>query len=143
MVVSLVSVFAVLTAIVGVLMSLSHFFQAWRIFKRKSADDISFTFYGLMWSGSFVWLIYGFLIHDWPLILSFLVAVIATSLVMFLMLYYRIWKKRTKRVIKNHDGSRIKNNHSTKNKNKMQTVKNKHSKQNKNNRKKIKSKTRI
>ncbi len=89
----LVNLFSVLASLVGILMSLSHFLQAWRIFKRKSADDVSFSFYGLMFGGSFIWLIYGILIHDIPLILSFFIAIFATGFVLLLMFKYRLLKK--------------------------------------------------
>ena len=85
----LIPIFSVLVSIVGVMMSLSHFFQAARIFKRKSADDVSFTFYGLMFGGSFIWLIYGLLIKDFPIIISFSLGIVATAIVISLMLYYR------------------------------------------------------
>ena len=89
----LVQVFAFLTGIVGVLMSFGHFFQAWRIFKRKSADDVSFIFYGLMCGGTIIWLVYGLLIVNWPIILGFGVGVLGTALVLFLMLRYRVFNK--------------------------------------------------
>lgn len=90
----LIPIFSVLASIVGVLMSLSHFFQAARIYKRKSAEDISFTFYGLMFGGSFVWFSYGFLINDFPLMISFFIAIIATAIVLALMFKFRILNKK-------------------------------------------------
>ena len=91
---TLIRIFSVLVSIVGVLMSLSHFFQAGRILKRKSADDVSFTFYGLMFGGSFIWLIYGLLIKDFPIIISFAIAILGTASVIGLMTYFRFNKKR-------------------------------------------------
>jgi MtN3 and saliva related transmembrane protein len=82
-------VLSVLTAILGVLMSAGHFVQAYRIWQRKSGKDISLTTYGIFWVGAFVWLAYGISLGEWPIIISFIIAVLGTSTVLFLTFKYR------------------------------------------------------
>jgi len=70
-------------------MSLSHFSQAYKIHKRKSAKDISLTFITVFTIGAYIWLAYGLLLQEWPVIISFLIACFGTTTVLFLTLKYR------------------------------------------------------
>jgi len=78
-----------LVAIVGVFMSLAHFPQAYRIYHRKSSKDISLTTYSIFTLGSIIWLFYGIVLNQWPIIATFAVAVVGTLSVITLAIKYR------------------------------------------------------
>jgi len=85
----LFEIVSVLATIMGIIMSLSHFSQAYKIYKRKSAKDISLTFITVFTIGAYIWLAYGLLLQEWPVIISFLIACFGTTTVLFLTLRYR------------------------------------------------------
>jgi MtN3 and saliva related transmembrane protein len=78
-----------LTAIMGVLMSFSHFPQAYKIWKRKSSKDISLIMYSIGTLGAYIWFAYGVSIMDWPIIVSFGVAMVGTTTALLLTLKYK------------------------------------------------------
>jgi MtN3 and saliva related transmembrane protein len=39
-----------------------------RVWRRKSAKDISLVMFTVMNTGLALWLVYGFLVHEWPII---------------------------------------------------------------------------
>lgn len=55
-------------------MGLAYFPQAYKIFKRKSAKDISLLTYAFFVIGIIIWLIYGITISNIPIIISNVVA---------------------------------------------------------------------
>ena len=81
---------AVVTA-VGIAMSLGYFPQAYKIFKSRSARNVSITSYWIFALGTTIWLVYGISIKSWVIILSFLPGVIGSWLVLVLI---RIYRKR-------------------------------------------------
>ncbi len=85
----LFEIVSILATIMGIIMSLSHFSQAYKIYKRKSAKDISLTFIIIFTIGAYIWLAYGILLQEWPVIISFLIACFGTTTVLFLTLRYR------------------------------------------------------
>ncbi|MBT7902757.1 hypothetical protein HN587_02765 [Candidatus Woesearchaeota archaeon] len=85
----LLTIFSVLVTILGVAMSIGHLIQAHKIYKRKSANDISIITYSTFTIGSYVWLIYGILLKELPIILSFVIAVVGTTAVMVLIFKYK------------------------------------------------------
>ena len=78
-----------ITAIMGVMMSLSYFPQAYKIFKNKSSEDISILSYLIFGVGTIVWLLYGIYTRDIVVALGFVFGVIGSWLVIFLSLKYR------------------------------------------------------
>jgi uncharacterized protein with PQ loop repeat len=84
----IIELFGILTLITGILMSLGHFMQAHKMYKRKSAKDISLGFVLIFTIGSYVWLTYSFLIENIILIISFLIASIGTTLLSILKITY-------------------------------------------------------
>lgn len=85
----LMKLFQVLTTIVGVVMSIGYFPQAYKIYKNKSAANISLLSFSIAAFGTMVWTLYGFFIQDLVVILSFVVGVIGSRLVLLLTLKYR------------------------------------------------------
>ncbi len=73
----------------GILMSLGYYPQAWKIFRQKSARDISIPTFAIFSFGTLSWLCYGLYEHDWTIILGFVLGVIGSWTVLALTLWYR------------------------------------------------------
>ena len=78
-----------LATITGVLMSLGYFPQAWKVFKTKSAKDISIPSFIIFSIGTASWLCYGLYLHDVTIILSFGLGVVGSWTILILSLVYR------------------------------------------------------
>ena len=78
-----------LVIIVGIAISFAYFPQAYRIWKNKSATDVSILSYTILAAGTTTYLLYGFYKNDAVLIAGFLFGVIGSWLVLLLALYYR------------------------------------------------------
>ena len=65
-----------LATAVGVIGSVAMLPQVYRIFKRKSATDISITTFGFLFVAGIIWTIYGFDIEEFPIIISNLIGTI-------------------------------------------------------------------
>ncbi len=61
---------AIITTIFGTMMSFGYFTQTYKIFKRKSAKDVSLITYLFFAVGISIWLIYGISIMNYPIIIS-------------------------------------------------------------------------
>ena len=77
------NILPILTTIFGTLIGFAYFLQTYKIFKRKSAKDISLITYIFFIVGVVIWLIYGISISNYPLIISNVVALLGVSSVMF------------------------------------------------------------
>lgn len=75
--------------VVGVALSLAYFPQAWRIWKNKSAEDVSTSSYLTIGIGTTTWLLYGLYRDDIVIIASFLFGVVGSWLVLCLTLYFK------------------------------------------------------
>ncbi|MBS3086476.1 hypothetical protein J4422_02130 [Candidatus Pacearchaeota archaeon] len=84
-----IEILNLLVTLMGVLMSLGHFPQAYKIYKRKSSKDISLVTYSIFTFGSIIWLAYGITLNQLPIVITFIIAVIGTLSVMILALKYR------------------------------------------------------
>jgi len=70
--------------VAGSLCALSFLPQVLKIWKEKSAKDISLPTFIVFSFGVFLWLIYGFMIGDWPIILAnFLMFILASTVLIF------------------------------------------------------------
>ena len=83
------NILKILVAIVGVLMSVSYFPQAWLIYKNKSAKNVSLLSFSIFAFGTIVYTIYGIAIHDMSIVAGFSVGVIGSWLVLVLKLIYK------------------------------------------------------
>lgn len=81
--------FEIFVSIVGILMSFGYYPQAYKIWKSKSAEDISLPMYIIMSFGSSVWFIYGVILKDFTIMSGFVFGVIGSILVLILTLIYR------------------------------------------------------
>lgn len=82
-------IFQVFVTIMGMVMSLGYFPQAYKIYKLKSVKEISLTNYLILSLGTFVWFLYGMLIHDITLILGFALGVVGSWTILVLFVKYR------------------------------------------------------
>lgn len=71
------------------MMSLGYYPQAFKIWKLKSAKEISLINYLILSVGTVIWLLYGIVIKDWVIIISFGVSVLGSWLVLFLTMHFR------------------------------------------------------
>ena len=65
-----------LATAVGVIGSFAMLPQVYRIFKRKSASDISITTFGFLFIAGIIWVLYGFDTDSFPIVVSNLVGTI-------------------------------------------------------------------
>jgi len=59
-----------LATIFGTVSGIANFPQAYKIFKRKSARDISITTYTILFLGAVIWILYGIEIANFPIIIT-------------------------------------------------------------------------
>jgi len=76
------TILSILATVFGTFMGLANIPQAIKIFKRKSAKDISIITYSLIWIGTIVWTIYGFELNNQAVIIANGLGAIITSFVM-------------------------------------------------------------
>lgn len=79
-----------LATIFGSLLSIAYFPQAYKIYKRKSVEDISIIMFGTAFPALTIWLLYGVSINNFPLILANAIAVVGCSTI---IIQYLIYKK--------------------------------------------------
>lgn len=63
--------------------------QAIKAIKTKHTKDLSLGMYSVLSIGIVLWLIYGILVHDIPIIVSNCVTLVLTSTILFLKLRYK------------------------------------------------------
>lgn len=63
--------------------------QVIKTWKTKSADDLSLGMYSIFCTGAILWLIYGILIEDIPVIAANTVTLILVLTVLFFKLFYK------------------------------------------------------
>lgn len=79
----------IMTVVAGIAMSFGYYPQAYKIWKLKSAKEISLLNYLITSIGTPIWLYYGISIKDPVLIVSFTISVVGTWLVLLLTIRYR------------------------------------------------------
>lgn len=73
----------------GTAMALGNLPQAYRIFKRKSAKDISIVTFSIWFFGALVWIMYGLEQGDVPLIIANSIGFFTLGLVIIGWVLYR------------------------------------------------------
>ena len=68
-----------LATVVGIISSIAMLPQVYKIFKRKSAKDISITTFSFLFIAGAIWVIYGINIQSFPIIITNLIG----SLIIF------------------------------------------------------------
>ena len=87
----------ILATIFGITSGLANFPQVFKIFGRKSAKDISIITYSTLLVGSIVWVLYGFEIKNFPIIIANALGTLALSLVVAGWLLYGRTRKKHKK----------------------------------------------
>ncbi|MBW2995851.1 hypothetical protein KY332_00965 [Candidatus Woesearchaeota archaeon] len=62
------TILSMLATVFGVVNGVANFPQIYKIFKRKSAHDISVLTYAALTMGSFIWILYGIEIMNFPVL---------------------------------------------------------------------------
>ncbi len=75
--------------IAGSLTTISFLPQVIKTWKSRSAKDLSLVMFSLFCTGIFLWLIYGLLIHSWPVILSNAFTLVLSSTILFFKLKFK------------------------------------------------------
>lgn len=78
----------ILATIFGTLIGIANIPQVYKIFKRKSAKDISILTYSFLFIGAFVWIFYGFEIMNFPIIITNILAGITLGLIILGWFFY-------------------------------------------------------
>lgn len=78
-----------LASIAGVAMALANYPQAYKIYKTRSAKDISLLTYLILVSGGIIWLLYGISIENIPIIITYSFGNLATLSVLIGILKYK------------------------------------------------------
>ena len=73
----------------GFLTTISTLPQAYKSFKTKSTRDLSYLYLSVLTVGVFVWVIYGFLINSYPVIVTNSVSFVLILLIDALKLKYK------------------------------------------------------
>jgi len=79
----------ILTTVFGIGMALANFPQAYNIFTKKSAGNISFLTYWMLTLGSMIWLIYGVTLSNFPIIMTYGLGTFGCLSVMFGLYFYK------------------------------------------------------
>lgn len=79
---------SILATVVGVFMALATLPQILKIYKRKSAKDISAITYAIIGTGAFVWVLYGLEIKNFAIILSNSIGTVTSTVVLIEYYFY-------------------------------------------------------
>ena len=81
--------------ILAAILTTSSFFpQVIKIWKSRSTADLSFPMYLMMLSGTLLWLVYGILLKNLPLILANSISAILSFIILFLKIINNLKKER-------------------------------------------------
>lgn len=72
---------SILATIFGTISGIANLPQAYKIFKRKSAKDISIITYSFLFVGAVIWIFYGIEIKEFPVIITNILGTINIGLV--------------------------------------------------------------
>ena len=76
-------------SIAGTLTTISFMPQVIKTYKSKSAKDLSLGMFSLFCVGIVLWLVYGLLNHDLPVIISNVVTLILSSTLLYFKIKYK------------------------------------------------------
>lgn len=84
----------VLGMVAGVMTTVSFLPQLFKVWRSKSASDLSFFMLLILNTGMLLWLIYGILIHDIAVILTHSVSLILASLILGFKIRFQLAQQR-------------------------------------------------
>lgn len=82
------SILYILATISGVFLAFGSLPQAIKIYKNKSAKDISATTYFITSFGGFIWMLYGLEIKNFPITVSNVIGVILSIIILIEWFHY-------------------------------------------------------
>jgi MtN3 and saliva related transmembrane protein len=77
------STLAILASFAGIFMGLSSIPQLIKIYKLKSAKDISAVAHIIIVTGASIWMLYGIELGDFPIIASNLVGIVTNGMILY------------------------------------------------------------
>jgi len=72
----------------SVLTTISFVPQVWRVWKTRSARDLSLPMYLIFTTGVALWLVYGLLLGSWPIIVGNAITVVLAGIVLAMKLKF-------------------------------------------------------
>jgi len=75
------TILSTLASVSGIIGPFAMLPQAYKIFKRKSAKDISISTTSFFFVSAIIWIFYGFEIENFPIIISNLLGILSISLI--------------------------------------------------------------
>lgn len=82
------SLASVIGYVAAVLTTASFVPQVLKIWRTRSANDVSLGMYSLFTLGIFIWLVYGVLIESWPVIVANFVTLVLAGAVLVMKLKF-------------------------------------------------------
>jgi MtN3 and saliva related transmembrane protein len=76
-------------AIAAVLTTMAFLPQAWRSWRTRNLSGVSLAMYSLFTLGVFLWLVYGILLGQWPIIVANAITFILSCSILFLKIRHR------------------------------------------------------
>ncbi|MDP5169155.1 MAG: SemiSWEET transporter [Bacteroidia bacterium] len=73
----------------AILTTIAYLPQVIKTWKSKSAADLSLGLFSILSTGVFLWLVYGIMIVNWPIIASNAITLILTSSMLYFKLRYK------------------------------------------------------
>ena len=73
----------------GSLTTISFLPQVMKTWKTRSAKDLSLSMFMLFWSGVLLWLIYGILIEDTPIVIANTLTLSLASVILYFKLSFK------------------------------------------------------
>ena len=62
--------------------------QVWKVWHTRHTKDISLAMYGIFTSGVALWLVYGWLIHVWPIIIANVITLVLAGAILILKIRF-------------------------------------------------------
>ncbi len=88
----------VLGMVAGVMTTVSFLPQLFKVWRSKSASDLSFVMLFILNTGMLLWLIYGFLINDIAVIITHSVSLVLASMILVFKVKYQYIQPRRRRI---------------------------------------------
>ncbi|MBI2578808.1 MAG: SemiSWEET transporter [Candidatus Aenigmarchaeota archaeon] len=82
-------IFTIIGLVAATCTTISFVPQAIRIIKTKQTKDLSLAMYSIFTTGIFLWLVYGILVKDLPLIIANAITLLFTSTILILKIKYK------------------------------------------------------
>jgi MtN3 and saliva related transmembrane protein len=84
-----VDLFAVLATVFGTVMSFANYPQTYEIVKNRSSKDVSIVTYLILAPGTFIWVLYGISLGNWPMIITNALGLIGVFTVIIVYYMYK------------------------------------------------------